>query len=95
MKNTKYHKDIIDTINTLIECERMTFTAGLNLLMQHEWSDINDKFEPGEVFDFELEHLESAEDTNILLIAKLVKEISKTINSLQNLNAIEDEEINR
>ena len=95
MKNTKYHKDIIDTINTLTECEGMIFTAGLNLLMQHEWSDINDKFESGEVFDFELEHLESAEDTNILLIAKLVKEISKTINSLQNLNAIEDEEINR
>lgn len=93
MKNPKYHKDIVDTINTLIECERMTFTAGLNLLMQHEWSDINDKFETGEVFNFELEHLESAEDTNVLLIAKLVKEIDKTISSLKNLNVIEDEEI--
>lgn len=92
-EKTTYRKDIIDTINTLVECDAMVFTIGLNLLMNNELKEIDEVFEEGDIYEFNINHLESSTDTNVQLIAKTIKEIRNTINSLQNLNLIKEEEI--
>lgn len=94
MEHSKsYREFIIQTINTLVECDNQIFTEGLNLLMNNELKEINEVFEEGDVFEFSINHLENSTDTNVQLILKTIKEIRQTINSLQNLNLIKDEEI--
>ena len=94
MEHSKsYREFIIQTINTLVECDNQIFTEGLNLLMNNELKQIEEVFEEGDVFEFSINHLENSTDTNVQLILKTIKEIRQTINSLQNLNLIKDEEI--
>lgn len=94
MEHSKsYREFIIQTINTLVECDNQIFTEGLNLLMNYELKEIDEVFEEGDVFEFSINHLENSTDTNVQLILKTIKEIRQTINSLQNLNLIKDEEI--
>ena len=94
MEHSKsYREFIIQTINTLVECDNQIFTEGLNLLMNNELKQIDEVFEEGDVFEFSINHLENSTDTNVQLILKTIKEIRQTINSLQNLNLIKDEEI--
>lgn len=88
-----YTEQIIQTINTLVECDTMIFTEGLNLLMNNELKEIQDAFEVGDIYEFSINHFEDSTDTNVQLILKTIKEIRTTINSLQNLNLIKDEEI--
>lgn len=94
MEHSKSFREfIIQTINTLVECDNQIFTEGLNLLMNNELKEIDEVFEEGDVFEFSINHLENSTDTNVQLILKAIKEIRQTINSLQNLNLIKDEEI--
>lgn len=94
MEHSKsYREFIIQTINTLVECDNQIFTEGLNLLMNNELKQIDEVFEEGDVFEFSINHLENSTDTNVQLILKTIKVIRQTINSLQNLNLIKDEEI--
>lgn len=88
-----YRKHIIQTINTLIECDTMIFPEALNLLMTDELKEIGDIFEEGDIYNFSINHLENSDDTNVQLVLKTIKEIRTAINSLQNLNLIKDEEI--
>lgn len=94
MEHSKtYREYIVQTINTLVECDNQIFTEGLNLLMNNELKEIDEVFEEGDIYEFSINHLENSTDTNVQLILKTIKEIRQTINSLQNLNLIEDEEI--
>lgn len=94
MENPKtYNEYIVQTINTLVECDNQIFTEGLNLLMNNELRDINEVFEEGDVYEFSINHFENSTDTNVQFILKTIKEIRQTINSLQNINLIKDEEI--
>lgn len=94
MEHSKtYREFIIQTINTLVECDNQIFTEGLNLLMNNELKEIDEVFEEGDIYEFSINHLENSTDTNVQLILKTIKEIRQTINSLQNLNLIKDEEI--
>lgn len=94
MEHSKTYKEyIIQTINTLVECDNQIFTEALNLLMINELKEIDEAFDKGAIYEFSINHLESSDDTNVQLTLKAIKEIRKVINLLQNLNLIEDEEI--
>ena len=80
-------------INTLVECDTMIFTEGLSLLMNNELKEIDEVFDEGNIYEFSINHFENSTDTNVQLVLKTIKEIRATINSLQNLNLIKDEEI--
>lgn len=88
-----YRDNIIEAINVLIKCDSMIFDGGLNILMDGELKEINKTFDIGDIYEFNINHFETSTDMNVLLIAKVLKNIRNTISSLQNLNAIEDEEI--
>ena len=90
-----YRQDVIDAIQTLEKCDEMIFTSGINLFMNNEWKEIDSAFEIGEVYKFNLEHLQTSDDPNVQLMGKALKKIRLTIDSLQNLNSISDEEVNQ
>jgi hypothetical protein len=88
-----HRQNVIDAINRLNDCDNQIFAKAITLLMSKEWKEIDAAFDIGEQYSFTLTQLETAEDQNVLLLASLIKEIRQTINSLQNLNAISDEEL--
>ncbi|REG81258.1 hypothetical protein [Algoriphagus antarcticus] len=92
---TSYRQNIIDAIHTLEKCDEMIFNSGISLFMNNEWKDIEAAFEIGDVYKFSINHLETSADINVQLIAKTINEIRRTIDSLQNLNSISDDEVNQ
>lgn len=88
-----YREHIIHTIDTLIDCEKMIFSEGLNLLMNNELKEVNEIFEEGDVYEFDINHLNNSKDLNVQLIVGTLREIRNSIDSLQNINLIKDSEI--
>ena len=49
-----YKANLIEAINTLVECDTMIFEAGLNLLMKGELKEIDTVFEEGDIYNFNI-----------------------------------------
>jgi hypothetical protein len=90
--NSPYRKALIDSLHVLNEADHQIFGAALGILMSDEWKEISQAFEVGDTYDFHLSQLESSKDQNVLVLAKLVKTIQETIQTIQNLNSISDNE---
>jgi hypothetical protein len=88
-----YKENLIETINTLVQCESMIFSSAVNLLMNGELKEIDKVFEVGEIYEFNINHFETSTDINIQYLTKVLKSVKNTIESLQNINAINDDEV--
>ena len=91
--SSTYKDNIIEAVNVLVKCHSSIFNTGVNLLMSGELKEIDSVFEAGDVYEFNINHLETSNDANIQLIAQTIRKIRSTIDSVINLNAIKDEEI--
>lgn len=89
-----YRKKITHTLNNLIEAREIIFEQIVNLAMSNEFKHIEDTFEPGEVYNFSLEHFEDMEDVNVQKMVKLCRETEKTIFTIMDLNGIKENEVN-
>jgi hypothetical protein len=95
-KNTKkeeYRKLIINTVDFLIQTRQSTFNFALNLAMKNDLKEIDDVFEEGDTFSFCLNHLDGGSDINVQKVVDLIREIESTVNTLMNINAIDDKEL--
>ena len=61
--------------------------------MNGELSEINDVFEEGDVFKFELSHFKESSDSNVNKLLSLIEEIEKFEGSFSNINKIVDSEL--
>jgi len=84
-----YKNDIKDAIERLINIRHQIFEKALNYAMKNELRSIDEAFEDGDIFRFELRHLDNAEDINLQLLVDLIKKIETTVESLANLNKID------
>ena len=91
--NSPYRKALIDAINTLNEIDHQVFGASLGVLMSEEWKEIDQAFDVEEVYEFHLSQLESSSDHNVQTLVALIKTIRSTVQTIQNLNSISDNEI--
>lgn len=94
-ESSNHRQSIITAINTLENCDTQIFGAAISTLMSKEWKEIDEAFDLGDQYSFSLTQLETADDPNVQLLASLIKEIRQTMDSLQNLNAISDDEVNQ
>lgn len=92
--NKEYKSSIIEAINILYESENQIFGAALGVLFTDEWKEIHEAFEVGDKYGFELAQLESSLDYNVKTSVDIIKEIRTAIQTLQNLNGINEDEIN-
>jgi hypothetical protein len=65
----------------------------INLGMLGEYAEINDVFEPGDTFQFNMEMFRDSKDENLLLLFRLFDKLEETMNSLANINGITKEEL--
>ncbi|MEP0710300.1 hypothetical protein [Algoriphagus sp.] len=91
--DANHRQSILQAIRTLSACDTQVFSAAISMMMSNEWKEIDDVFDIGEEYSFTLTQLETAEDLNVRLLTRTIKEIRQTIDSLRNLNGILDEEL--
>lgn len=84
---------IIECLKYLTEIRENFFAKIINIEMTGDLKYINEVFSIGEVFQFELAHLEMSNDSNVQRLTRLYKLIDKTIETTMNLNSISDEDI--
>lgn len=87
-----YRQNITDTLQHLQEAGDQVFSHALNLAMKGELKDFDDAFEEGTVMKFNQADLENLSDANVLKLMGLLNAISATMDSLQNINGINEGE---
>lgn len=86
-------KQIIETIENLIEARDMIFTQIVNLAMSGEIKHLENAFDIGDEYGFVLSHFEDLEDQNVQILVTLCKKAEETIFSIMNINGINENEV--
>ena len=88
-----YREYLIDAIANLEDLRIQLFDDVINVGMHGIHSDINDVFESGDAYMFELAHFDKAGDPSLQLLVNLVKQIERTSAKLVQLNGVTSEEV--
>ena len=88
-----YRNRVIESLQLLGEIRNQLFTQIVNIASDGELKEILDVFEEGDYYDFEMDQFENSSDVNILKLMQLCKNIEMAFDSIQNVNAVGDEEI--
>ena len=88
-----YRKRLIETINILLESEEQFFSASVYLLLSGELKEIDEVFEVGDVYEFNLNHFKTSDDVNVKQMSELIEKIRGTVEFLMNVNNINDDDL--
>lgn len=90
---TAYREKIILTYRYLLSVHEELLTRIINVGMTGEYAEINNAFEPGDTFKFELKQFRGTKDVNLNKLITFFDELEKLMNSLANVNAITEENL--
>lgn len=88
-----YRNRVIESLVLLGEMRNQLFTQIVNIASDGEMKEILNVFEEGDYYTFDMEQFESSSDINIIKLMELCKEIEIAFESIQNVNAVANEEI--
>lgn len=88
-----YRNRVIESLVLLGDMRNQLFTQIVNIASDGEMKEILNVFEEGDYYTFDMEQFESSSDINIIKLMELCKEIEIAFESIQNVNAVADEEI--
>ena len=91
----QYRRYLKKTIHILFDSEEQLFSAAVNLLMSGEMKEIDEVFEIGDDYEFNMNHLKTSDDINVNQIFKAIEKIRSTVEFLMNVNNITDNDICR
>lgn len=90
-----YRNRVIETLHLLEDIRNQVFVQLVNLASDGEMRETMDVFEDGDYYTFELEHFEDLNDVNVNKLLCLCKDLENIFESIQNMNAVRTEEIER
>lgn len=93
MQPQNYRDTIIEALNKIEFAQTRMFSAMVNVGMAGELVDLNSAFDLGEVVNFEVEMFEDSGDANLDIIIKVIRHLEKAKQSLMNLNAVSEDEL--
>jgi len=88
-----YRRYLKKTINVLSDSEVQLFEATLNLLMTGELREINEVFEIGDDYEFNINHFKMSDDINIKQMCVLIEKLRETVEFLMNVNNIKENDL--
>ena len=91
--NNEYRKRLIETINTLLESEERLFSSSVYLLLSGELSEIDEVFEVGDEYEFNLNHFKTSNDINVKQMSELIEKLRGTVEFLMNVNNIKENDL--
>ena len=89
----QYKRYLKKTINTLLESEAQLFSATLHLLMSGELKEIDEVFEVGDVYEFNLNHFKTSDDINVKQLSGLIEQLGETADFLINVNNLKENDL--
>ncbi|QBQ40866.1 hypothetical protein [Sphingobacterium psychroaquaticum] len=90
-----YRNRVIETLHLLEDIRTQVFVQLVNLASDGEMRETMELFEDGDYYTFELEHFENLSDANVNKLLSLCKDLETIFESIQNMNAVRYEEIQR
>ncbi len=90
---TSYKEQLIDALANLEAIKIQLFDSVINVGMQGVLSDINEVFEPGDSYMFELEHFDKSSDPSLQTLVNLIKQIDNSSKKLLRINDMCMEEV--
>ncbi len=88
-----YRKFLLEAIEGLKESQELLFTNAINLAMSSEMKEYDELFELGDKYVFDIKQFEDSKDANVQQLVTLVKSLNSACDSMININAINDEEL--
>ncbi len=88
-----YKEKIILTYRHLIEVHEELLTRIINVGMAGDYAEVNEVFEEGDNFKFDLEMFRETKDQNLQKLISFFDDLEDLMNSLVNINGIKDEDI--
>lgn len=93
MGKKKYKKQLLNSLKSLGKSEHLILQSMTNLMLQGELKKSNIEFKDGDTFSFKDNIFDYSEDKNVRKLAKLRRQMMKTMNKLVVKNQFKDKEI--
>jgi len=81
-----YTTQLVGSLSTLESMRNQLFDKVINLGMYGTYSDINDVLEPGDSYQFELDHFDNSDDSSLQALVDLMKMIDLTSKKVLRIN---------
>lgn len=88
---TNYQVKLKSTFVHLNKFQVQLLESIINLSMTGDNKDINDIFQPGDIYNFQIDHFRNSKDVNINELVNLYDELENHIDTIVNLNPSMDE----
>ena len=88
-----YRNRVIESLVLLGEMRNQLFTQIVNIASDGEMKEILNVFEEGDYYTLDIAQFASSSDINIIKLMELCKEIEIAFESIQNVNAVANDEI--
>ena len=95
MQTENYRANLQEALQTLMDVNGSLYLNLIGIAMQGELKDFNDAVPVGEVHKFDFAIFENCTDANIQLLVKLMNAVDETFLSIQNINGLEWEEVEK
>ena len=88
-----YREKILLTYKFLLKTHEELLTRTINVGMLGELAEVNKVFAVGDTYNFDIEQFKGTPDTNLNKLIDFYDELENLMNSLANINAITEEEL--
>jgi len=88
-----YREKILLTYKFLLKTHEELLTRTINVGMLGELAEVNKVFAAGDTYNFDIEQFKGTQDTNLNKLIAFYDELENLMNSLANINAITEEEL--
>ena len=90
-----YREKILLTYKFLIKTHEELLTRTINVGMLGELAEVNKVFAVGDTYNFDIEQFRGTKDTNLNMLIDFFDSLEDLMNSLSNINAITEEELEK
>lgn len=87
-----YKLAISEACTKIVDARHELFSSLIGVAMSGEYKELDEAFEEGDVFNFELEHFSNSKDVNVQKLHELIRKMEETYVSLLNLNGMSEAE---
>ena len=88
-----YREKILLTYKFLLKTHEELLTRTINVVMLGELAEVNKVFAVGDTYNFDIEQFRGTPDTNLNMLIDFFDKLEGLMNSLANINAITEEEL--
>lgn len=89
----KYRNTVIQSLHLLEFFRDQIFTQIVNVASEGDMKEVLDVFEDGDYYTFDMDQFEDSKDVNVLKLIDLCHQIEKVYDSIQNINAVNSDEL--